>query len=204
MITKAQFSRNLVNFSKLDDAVRKLFSDTAAYVIMQYNCHGNKNPAAEIAASTGVPGWIKDGFKKIPFGKRDATMTATMAEMRADSLTALVFADQEQKRAIAKEQRAARAEVAAERKAVEEAQAARAAEDHAAASARKAEDIEIARQARDLVLIANDCINGECHEVRDELCVDGESFVLTDGEAAALRTALLKMRARTALVVLAA
>ncbi len=208
MITKQQFSRNLANFSKLDDAVRKMFSDTAAYVIMQYNCHGNKNPASEIAASAGVPGWIKDGFKKIAFGKRDTTMTATAAEMRADALTALVFADQAQKRAIAKEQRAARAEVAAERKAVEAAQASRAAEDHAAASARKVEDIEIARTARELVLIANnacDAIEGECRELRDELVVGGESLVLTANEAAALRTALFEMRSNsTALVTLAA
>ena len=204
MLTKAQFARNLANFSRLDEAVRKMFSDTAAYVIMQYNAHGNKNPAAEIAAAAGVPGWIKDGFRKISFGKRNAAMTPEMAEMRADALTAMVFADQAQRRAIAKEQRAARAEVTAERKAVEAAQAARAASDHDAASARKVEDIEIARQAREMVLIANNAIEGECHEVRDELCVDGESFVLTAGEAAALRTALLEMRARTALVVLAA
>lgn len=204
MITKVQFIRNLTSFSKLDDAVRKLFSDTAAYVIMQYHAHGNKNPTAEVMAAAGVPGWIKDGFRKIPYGKRNTTITALEAEARADALTALVFADQTQKRAIAKDQRAARAEVAAERKAVEEAQAARAAEDHAAASARKVEDIETARQARELVLIASDCINGECHEVLDALCVDGESFELTAGEAAALRTALLEMRGRTALVVLAA
>lgn len=204
MITKSQFSRNLTNFSKLDEAVRKMFADTAAYVIWQYNCHGNKNPAMEIAASAGVPGWVKDGFKKIPFGKRVPTMSESMAEMRAAALTALVFADQAQKRAVAKEQRAARSEVAAERKAVEAAQAARAASDHAAASARNVEDIEVARTVRDLVLIASDCINGECHEVQDELHVDGESFVLTAREAVALRATLLEMRASTAVVVLAA
>lgn len=205
MLTKAQFARNLVNFSKLDEAVRKMFADTAAYVILQYNCHGNKNPAAEIAAAVSVPGWIKDGFRKIPYGKRDASMTPEMAEMRADALTAMVFADQAQRRAIAKEQRAARAEFAAARKAVEAAQAARAASDHDAASARKVEDIEIARQAREMVLVANNAIEGECRQVAgDELVIDGETFALTANEGAALRAALLEMRARTALVVLAA
>lgn len=117
MISAQKFAANLRGFSRLDDLARAMFAETASYVLHQFHAHGNKDPHIKLMAAD-LPGWVKDGFKKLTLGKRDKTMTPDTAEKRGDALAATVFASQEEKRAIAKANREARAE----RKATKEAE----------------------------------------------------------------------------------
>ena len=172
MITAQKFAANVRGFSKLDTLARAMFAETAAYVLYQFHAHGNKDPQLKLMASD-LPGWVRDGFKKLTMGKRDKSMTERIAEMRGDALAGMVFASQEEKRAIAKEQRAARAE-------------------------RKAADApKVEAPAADPVIVADAEVveaDAKVVEVESALIIGGQVVELTSAEADALYDTLMAMR----------
>lgn len=107
MISASKFAANLRGFTKLDAVARTMFAETVGYVTFQYHKHGNRDPFNKLAAAD-LPGWVKDGFRKLKLGKRDPNMTEEAADKRGDAYAAQVFAAQAEKRAIAKAQREAK------------------------------------------------------------------------------------------------
>jgi len=186
LINTTKFMANLVNFGKLDDKLQEMFCETAAYVSFQWHVHGNKDAHTKLLASA-MPEWIKDGFRKLPLGKRDRNMNERTCQARADALTAIVFMAQAEKRAAAKIAREAKAaEVAALR--------AKVVQEEVAKNGVVA-DIEVARAANNMVLAASRAMIGA-----DEgaAFVFGDSTTkLTPREAEAVSKLLAHMRAES-------
>lgn len=107
MLSNTQFKSAIAAIAKQDDKLRELTASALTFALFHAIAHGNNKPMAELQA--GAPyGWLRDGLAKVKPGRRDKDISERVIEQRANMHVAMMFAAQEQKRAIAKANREAR------------------------------------------------------------------------------------------------
>jgi hypothetical protein len=183
IITAQKFSGTIKALRKLDDAAREMVSGIVSYALFQYHAHNNKTPYLTITSTheeksahlnAGLPAWLTSALKAhVKLGTRNVSRhSESVCEHMGDTLAAIIFASEEERKA---QRKAARVEKAA--------------------ATPKADAQPKAAPAPEATVI-----EGECELVTIEsasvLVVKGEAIELSAAEADALRDTLMALRAQ--------